>query len=143
VNRALTEVRVEASHEFLNRNEADGTSYEAASLKTEQAVKWVEEKQVWHGEVTLECWPGPEVIVPYRFRLQAIGAFKVREGVVPPEELEKFVSCNVPAVLYASCRDALRFLTMQGPYQAVELPLVFFSVSKIEAPAEVEESSKS
>lgn len=133
-------MRVEASQDYQSFDPGAGkTPYDSVALVTEQSVSWLDVDQVWRAEVRVECWPGPEVVVPYRFRLQAIGGFVVREGVVPPEEVETFVSCNATAVLFASCREALKQLTMQGPYAAVELPLIFFTVSKAEVPSTVED----
>lgn len=132
VGRCLPAIRVEAVPEFSENSQAEGFAdhYRDAIITTKQTVEWKPDKKTWSANLYVECWPEESKQIPYRFRIEAFGLFQVTEGVVPPDEVERFVACNAPAVLYGWCRDTLRLLTESGPYRMVELPMVFFTYPK-------------
>lgn len=132
IDRCLPSIRVEAVPEFGEKVSADTEAdpYRDVLISTKQNIEWKPEKKTWSVNLLVECWPEEGWKIPYRFRIEAFGLFQVSEGIVPPEEVERFVGCNAPAVLYGWCRDTLRLLTESGPFKMIELPMIFFVFPK-------------
>lgn len=126
VERFIPSVQVEAVPAFQSV-EVTEDPYETVAIQT-QLNAGKDEGGAWRVELRVQCWPGEDVVVPYRYKIHLAGIYKVRDGVaVPAEEERKLVSCNAPAVLFSWARDVIRTFTCMGPFGPIELPLCFFA----------------
>lgn len=133
IERFIPSLHLEAVPAFREVDH-QGDPYEEVSLQN-----WInigaDDEGNWRVELKVQCWPEPEVKVPYRYKIHLVGIFKVREDAkVPETEMEKLVSCNAPAVLFSWARDVIRAQTSLGPFGPTEPPLCFFAY-KEEEPA--------
>lgn len=62
---------------------------------------------------------------PYNFAIVIRGLFAVAEGF-PKDRARRLVETNGTSILYGTCREVIRSVTSQGPYQALLLPTLSF-----------------
>lgn len=123
VHKFVPKVRFEATQDFTGE---PAVAYGNVSITVRQNIQWSEENEFWAVDVSVECWPAEDVVLPYRFEVATFGAFRIHPGIVPEAEHKVFVASNGSAVLYGWVREIVRYNTAIGPFGSVELPLLFF-----------------
>lgn len=100
------------------------------SISAIPSVKKIQEESdnegsIW--EITLHITQSipADKNIPYEFEL-FIGGRIFASPTLKPEDLEKVVNANAPALLYGVAREVVRSATSLGPYAAVILPSTNF-----------------